>query len=332
MKFCTACGKPLREGTRFCIRCGAPVHKPAPAQPAVTESAATQPAATASPYGSAGHGHTEAVSPPYQQGAEETVAGPAYPDAEFDDAGTQNLPLDLGDSGPRTGTPEPSWSSPAAPPRMPRFPGSGRRMLVLGAVVVAVLAAGSATLVWATSRHPRPAGALQHGVSARPTEGTRSPSASPAPSSPSPSPSASPPSPGATSHVLQVAPGVAANPAASQVEALVTSYFAAINAHNYQNYVSLLTPSTAQNLTQAQFNSGYRSTTDSNMTLTSISSTSPGSVAATITFTSQQLPADSPDNSPCDKWNITLFLQPDGSSYLIGGPPATYHASYAPCQ
>jgi hypothetical protein len=129
-----------------------------------------------------------------------------------------------------------------------------------------------------------------------------------------------------------VAPGVAANPAAPQVQALVTSYFVAISAHNYQNYVSLLTPSAAQNLTQAQFNSGYRSTTDSNMTLTSISSMNSGSIAATLTFTSHQLPAESPDNSPCDTWQITLFLQLGGNSYLIGRPPASYHASYATCQ
>jgi hypothetical protein len=140
------------------------------------------------------------------------------------------------------------------------------------------------------------------------------------------------PSPGSTSQTLQIAPGVAGNPAAPQVEAVVTSYFAAINAHNYQGYVSLLTPSVAQGLTRAQFNSGYGSTSDSGMVLTSISSTDSGSVAATLTFTSRQLPADSPDNSPCDNWQITLYLQPNGSSYLIGPPPAGYKASYTACQ
>jgi hypothetical protein len=335
MKFCTACGKPLREGMRFCVGCGAPVHNAAPAQPAVTEPAVTepadtQPAATASPYVSAAHGQAEAVSPPYQPPAGETVSRSAYPDAEFGDVGTQEVRVDPQDSDPWIERADPAWSSPAPLPPTPRSSGSGRRMLVIAAVVVAALAAGSATLVWAMNRHPRAVGALQHGpaASARRTEGTSSPSAS----TPSPSPSASPSGPGATSQVLQVAAGVAANPAAAPVKTLVTSYFAAINAHNYQNYVSLLTASTAQNLTQAQFSSGYGSTTDSNMTLTSISSTGSGSLAATLTFTSQQLPAESPDNSPCDNWQITLFLQPDGNSYLIGRPPASYHATYAPCQ
>jgi hypothetical protein len=325
MKFCTACGRSLREGTRFCVGCGAPVRKAVPDQPVVTEPADTQPAdtqpsTTAWPYASARHGNPEPVSPPYQQPAGETISSSAYPNAEFGDDDTQNIRVGPGAGGPRIGRADPSWSSPASPPGS-RSPGSGRRMLVIAAVVVTVLAAGGAALVWATSRHPRAVVALQHGTtaSARPSEGTSSPSASP-------------PSPGATSQGLQVASGVAANPAAPQVMALVTSYFAAINAHNYQNYVSLLTASTAQNFTQAQFNSGYDSTTDSNMTLASISSTGSGSVAATLTFTSQQLPADSPNNSPCDKWQITLYLQPDGNSYLIGPPPASYHASYAPCQ
>ena len=125
---------------------------------------------------------------------------------------------------------------------------------------------------------------------------------------------------------------MASNPAAPQVEALVASYFAAINAHNYQSYASLLTPSAAQNITQAQFNSGYGSTSDSNMTLTTISNPGPDSVAAALTFTSRQLPADSPDHSSCDDWQITLYLQVNGNSYLIGLPPVGYQASYATCE
>jgi hypothetical protein len=129
-----------------------------------------------------------------------------------------------------------------------------------------------------------------------------------------------------------VAPGVTGSATAPQVEALVTNYFAAINEHNYQNYVSLLAPSVQQGMTPTQFKSGYGSTTDSNMVLTGISSAGAGSVTATVTFTSRQLPADSPDNSSCDNWQITLYLQPDGDSYLIGPPPASYRSSYNACQ
>jgi hypothetical protein len=32
-----------------------------------------------------------------------------------------------------------------------------------------------------------------------------------------------------------------------------------------------------------------------------------------VTFTSHQQPAESPDNSACDDWTITLYLVPDGT-------------------
>ena len=67
------------------------------------------------------------------------------------------------------------------------------------------------------------------------------------------------------------------------------------------------------------------------MVLTTISSAGGGSVAAAVTFTSRQSAADSHDASPCTDWRITLYLQPDGSSYLIGRPPASYHASSSAC-
>lgn len=54
-------------------------------------------------------------------------------------------------------------------------------------------------------------------------------------------------------------------------------------------------------------------------------------MAAAVTFTSRQSAADSHDASPCTDWRITLYLQPDGSSYLIGRPPASYHASSSAC-
>ncbi len=369
MKFCTACGHPVREGTQFCVGCGGPVHNPAPAQPAGTEPAGTEPASvepasvepastepagtepasvepadadastTASPYVSAWPGHTEAVPPLYQRPASETISSYGYGDAGFSDVGSQNVRVGLGDGGSGTWGAQPGGSSPAGQSTGGRFPGPGKRIMVMAAVVVGLLAAGGGAFVWAASRHTRAVAALRHGAtaSAHPTSRISSPSVSASSGSPSVSPSPGSPSvgtasPNSTSQVLQVAPGVAGNATAPQVEALVTSYFAAINAHNYQNYVTLLTPSVAQGLTPAQFNSGYGSSSDSNMMLTGISSTGSGSVAATLTFTSRQLPADSPNHSSCDNWQITLYLQPDGNSYLIGPTPAGYQASPTACQ
>jgi hypothetical protein len=85
-------------------------------------------------------------------------------------------------------------------------------------------------------------------------------------------------------------------------------------------------------MTQAQFEKGYRSTADSNETLVDISTASTGDLAAKVTFTSHQDPADSPDQSEsCTDWNITLFLAQGGSGYVIDPAPSGYRASYQPC-
>ena len=132
---------------------------------------------------------------------------------------------------------------------------------------------------------------------------------------------------------MAVASGAADNPAAAQVTALVNSYFTAINAHDYSAYADLLDQQARRQNPKSTFDSGYRTTTDSAETLTSISGTGSGGLAASLTFTSRQSPADSIDHSSCDQWSITLFLVPDGSGYLIGTPPSSsgYQASYQPC-
>ena len=330
MKFCTSCGRPVQEGNQFCIQCGAPIRAAAPAQPAAAETAATEISATAWPYAPVEPGHTQAVPPPDPQLASQMTSGDS--DARFSDVGTRNVRADVGDDGAGVGAigADPGWTRPPAQPTREQFPGSRKKIMVIAAVAVVVLAGGGGALAWAVSHHPRASATpLQRNTaSARPTVGAIPPSASPAPSSTS----AAALGPSSTSQALQVAPGVTGSATAPQVEALVTSYFAAINGHDYQNYVSLLAPSLQQAMTPTQFNSGYGSTTDSNMVLTSISSASSGSVTATITFTSRQRPAHSPDGSACDNWQITLYLQPDGGSYIIGPPPASYHSSYNACQ
>jgi hypothetical protein len=183
---------------------------------------------------------------------------------------------------------------------------------------VLVLAAGGAA-GWKLTRHHRPPA-----LAARSTAPRRSGSSPAAGTLPAAASSSPPP-------FIQVSAAAAASPAAGPVQDVLASYFTAINQHDYQQYASLLTPALQQGVTPASFASGYGSTTDSGMTLTSIASADSGSVAASVTFTSQQDPAASPDGSACDDWQITLYLQPDGGSYQIGSPPSGYHAAYAPC-
>jgi hypothetical protein len=150
-------------------------------------------------------------------------------------------------------------------------------------------------------------------------------------SAPAPSPSdTSPDSSGAGG--VTVGAGASQDTDASSVADFLGQYFAAINAHDYQSYLSLLSPQVQQGLTQAQFEKGYRSTADSNETLVGISTAADGDLVAEVTFTSHQNPADSPDHSEsCTDWDITLYLAQGGSGYVIDPAPAGYHASYQAC-
>lgn len=137
-----------------------------------------------------------------------------------------------------------------------------------------------------------------------------------------------------TSSVGQVtiAADVSQDPDASSVATFLNQYFTAINNHDYQSYISLLSPQ-EQSLTQQQFDNGYGSTVDSAETLLGISTAANGDLVASVTFTSHQNPADSPNQGEsCTEWNISLFLEQDGGEgYLIDEPPSSYHASYNAC-
>jgi hypothetical protein len=50
-----------------------------------------------------------------------------------------------------------------------------------------------------------------------------------------------------------------------------------------------------------------------------------------VSFTSHQHPADSADGHACNNWQISLFLTPSGSSYVMTAAPAGYHAQYSDC-
>jgi hypothetical protein len=210
------------------------------------------------------------------------------------------------------------------------------------AVIVAVLAAGGGAFAVVSSTgsgHPaaaaaarRTSGAPSH-VAA--TTAPATPSASAAPSAiatatPTPSPTLSP-SPTQSPGAVTVAAGAAANPAAPQVTALLDRYFNAINTRNYAEYSSVLDAQMRADNPAASFAAGYATTTDSAETLTSISSSGSGDLAATVSFTSHQSPADSVDQSPCNDWLLTLYLVPQGNGYVIAPAPSGYQPTYSDC-
>lgn len=151
----------------------------------------------------------------------------------------------------------------------------------------------------------------------------------------SPAPAQSPPGTPSDSpdgSAVTVGAGASQDPDASSVAAFLGQYFTAINAHDYQSYLSLLSPRLQRGLTPAQFDEGYRSTVDSNEKLIGISTAPDGDLAAEVTFTSHQNPADSPDHrESCTNWHVMRFLARGSSGWVIDPAPSGYHVSYQSC-
>ncbi len=128
--------------------------------------------------------------------------------------------------------------------------------------------------------------------------------------------------------VVSITPGLAGRADARRVGGLLVRYFAAVNHRRYQAYASLFAQ--RRQLTPRDFAWGYRTSHDSNAVLVGIAALK-GGLKATVTFTSHQDPAQSPDHSSCIDWRITLFLYRTGATYLIGMPPPGYRAGLQAC-
>jgi hypothetical protein len=198
------------------------------------------------------------------------------------------------------------------PGDIPRDPArSPGRMTILAVVVaVALLITGSLVILRALHHNSRPNAT---------TTPLRSPSRGAS--------SASHPAVG--SDAVAIAPAAAGQAHVQQVAALLKTYFGSINSRDYVSYSRLFIPQMRESV--QNFNAGYRTTTDSGATLVGLSATGTDGLAATVTFTSQQLPADSPDHAACDKWDVVLSLTSTGAGYLITHSPAGYHPSVHPC-
>jgi hypothetical protein len=131
-----------------------------------------------------------------------------------------------------------------------------------------------------------------------------------------------------TGGAIAVAPAARQARGARQVATFLGRYFRAINTRNYPVYASLFEP--RERPTHQQFVAGFRTTRDSGATLTGLAPYAHGP-AAVVTFASHQKPYASPNHAVCDRWNITFFLRPHGSGYLIGAPPRGYHGKHTSC-
>jgi hypothetical protein len=197
--------------------------------------------------------------------------------------------------------------------------------IAVTSALVILLAAGGVG-VWLHGRHsthtpPHNGGQVAVGA----TQAASPAQAVATPSVPSPTQTAG----GGT---VTVSSSAAEDPDSEPVAAFLGEYFSAINSHDYQSYASLLSPQEQANFTEAQFRSGYASTTDSAETLTGITTAANGDTVATVTFTSNQDAAQSVDHTEtCTNWNISLFLEHAGASYLIDPPPPDYRAAHSSC-
>ena len=224
---------------------------------------------------------------------------------------------------------------PAEPSRRARSSGRTKRTLIAAAIIAFMIAAGGGgfALARAFAGHGGTAG-QPPSPAAQGSLPANADSAEPSPSQAAPAPSLTPPSTPSAAPSTGTAVNVAVestSPVQPQVVTLVDGYFTAINEHDYSEYSSLLGPQMRQDNPPASFATGYATTTDSAETITGVSGNADEDLAVTVTFTSHQDPADSPDNNSCTNWGITLYLVPQGSSYLIGTPPSGYAPSYQAC-
>lgn len=318
MRFCTTCGRRLREGTRFCTGCGNQVRAapgddiPVPEPARIPEHPTVDVAAS---------GYSPAQVPPPRHSAapddHPTVAAPSHHTSPV--LAPQQPPADVPPVRPSPGGQGPRSPAGAAPPRR------RGRLAAVAAVTALIVSGGAATAVLLSRGHHAAPDDL--GSSTTPSRSQSVATRSSVTSSASPP---STPASTAGNGQVSVVASLTGNPLVPPIVDLLDKYFTAINHHDYQGYIALLTPQEQQGLTIGQFYRGYRSTRDSAEMLQSISTAS-GTVA-TVTFISHQNPADSYNHQQsCTSWQISLFLQQNGGTYLIGKSPPSYHAYYAAC-
>jgi hypothetical protein len=211
----------------------------------------------------------------------------------------------------------PRWLAP--PQAGGPAPGARRGPLMLAVavlvIVVAAAAAGAGTW-YAVGRAP---------AATAPASPSAPASSGPASSGPASSGPASAPPAGLAS----LAPAAALYPGAGAIEAVVNRYFQAINGRDYAAYQATQSPGIA--MTEPQFQAGFKSTRDSDVLITAISTGPDGNPAADMTFTSRQQPQDGPEGESCTTWRVTMYFDGSAGTYTIGAPPNGYKAAYQAC-
>ena len=334
MRYCTQCGTAAAAEQVFCNHCGSqlrpltepqvPAQAPAAGYGPGPGPAEPRPAAPAASWPDPDLGPEDPTTAWPSRASADALAPPPPPSWQ------SPAPADAG-AEPTSGRPSPSGGAGQAGPPADLQPPDGRRgghAGVVVAIVAIVLALGGGLAAWKLLGHKtvhHTAGPHVSAGTVRPQSSSTS-AAAPRTSSPQASPASSALNTGPGG--VAIAPALSQQAGSPQVAAFLENYFQAINTRDYSRYSSLF--ESRLRPTFGQFESGYRSTHDSRALLTGISPT-PVGVAAAVSFTSHQQPADSPTGTSCTSWDITLYLKPHGRTYLIVSPPAGYHAHYQAC-
>jgi len=111
----------------------------------------------------------------------------------------------------------------------------------------------------------------------------------------------------------------------------LAAYFSAINDRNWAAAWEWFTSTEQAKLSKSQIAAGSGTSHDSAVVLDEVTPEGGGTDVATVTFTSQQSPSESPNGQPCDQWalNYTMYLNPSG--WLINAVEGASGTPYTSC-
>lgn len=116
------------------------------------------------------------------------------------------------------------------------------------------------------------------------------------------------------------------------IQVTLSRYFDAVNNHDYDTAWRQFTPQEQARLgSEQQYIQGEATTHVSNTMLGGIVSQSPGVDSVTLSFTSTQSPANSPDGQPCDNWSLVYTVVLTGGTWLIDRAVGENGSGYRPC-
>lgn len=101
------------------------------------------------------------------------------------------------------------------------------------------------------------------------------------------------------------------------VASSLTTYFSAINAHDFPTAYAMLGPTAQGRVSLDEMARDASTSHDEQIVLESVFSDGAGGQIAIVSFTSTQAPEDSPTSSTCNRWRIRYELVASGGSWLI---------------